>query len=132
MNVYRVWDFWDDVVGAAIAERAQPQRVQEGVLVVQVTNHAWMQELQFLKDDIRSRLNQRIGTPLLSDLRFVLGRAQKKRVVEPPAPPPAPVAVPDLPSTGSSELDDVLRRIATAAARRRAATAPPKKRRKKK
>jgi len=129
MRVYQLWDFWDAVVGAAIAERAQPQRIHDGILFVQVATHTWMQELQFLKEDIRTRLNDRLGAALISDLRFVLGRIPRRRA-EPPEPLPVPVAVPDLPPTGTAEIDDVLRRIATAAARRRAQAEPRRKRRK--
>ncbi len=121
IRAYRVWDFWDEVVGAAIAERARPQRLREGVLVVQVSSHTWMQELQFLKDEIRRKLNARLGAALIRDLQFVSGRIPKKKA-PPPEPPPAAVVVPDLPSTGSPELDEVLARIAVASARRRKGT----------
>ena len=126
LQAYRVWDFWEEVVGAAIAARATPQRLRDATLIVQVSTHTWMQELQFLKEDIRARLNQRLGAPLIADLQFVLGHV-RERPVEEEVAPPAPVAVPDLPPTGSPELDEILRRVATAAARHRAARAPRKK-----
>jgi len=129
MRVYRVWDFWPEAVGEAIAARARPYRLRDGVLMVQVSSHTWMQELQFLKEEIRAKLNARLGGELLRDLHFVPGRWREKAAPKPVAAPP-PVAVPELPSTGSPELDAVLRRVATAVARRQAAEAPKKKRRK--
>jgi hypothetical protein len=90
-----------------------------------------MQELQFLKEDICLRLNQRLESDVIRDLHFVPGRV---RSAPPPKEPEAPIAVvvPELPATGSPEIDDVLRRIATAAARRAAAAKPAKRKRKKK
>lgn len=129
MRVYRLWDFWDEVVGAAIAGRARPYRLHDGVLMVQVSSHTWMQELQFLKEEIRGKLNARLGAALIRDLHFIPGRWRAKAAPK-PGPPPPVVAVPELPSTGSPEQDAVLRRIAYAAAVRRAAAAPPPKKKK--
>lgn len=134
MRVFRVFDVWDEVVGPAIAERATPLRVRDAVLVVGVANHAWMQELVFLKEDIRARLNEQLGAPLVRELQFVLG-AEKRRPLpvagrpEAESKPLPPVAVPELPSTGSAELDGVLLRIATSLARWKQAKEPRKKKR---
>jgi hypothetical protein len=130
MRVFRLWDFWAEIVGPGIAERAVPLRVVDEVLVVQVSNHTWMQELVFLKEDIRTRLNERLGAPLLKDLRFVLGSTRRASPARPRSEDKtllAPVAVPDLPSTGSAELDEVLLRVATSLARWRQAEKPKKK-----
>lgn len=121
IRVYRLWDFWDEVVGEAIAQRARPYRLRDGVLMVQVSSHTWMQELQFLKQEIRAKLNAKLEAALITDLHFVPGKWREKKEQPPPAPlPPIPVVVPELPSTGSPELDEVIQRVAVAAARRRA------------
>ncbi len=119
IEVYRLWSFWDEVVGEGIARRAQPQRMRDRVLVVAVSSHTWMQELQFLKENIRERLNQRLGAPLIEDLRLVSGSVRQPPARSEAAAPP-PVAVPELPKTGSAELDAALARVAHACARRQA------------
>lgn len=128
LEAYQVWSFWDEVVGESIARRAQPQRLRDGVLFVAVSSSTWMQELQFMKEEIRERLNQRLGEPLIADLFLVSGRVQPKEAA---APPPAigPVAVPDLPPTGNADLDAALARVAQAHARRRAESQRVPKRR---
>jgi len=73
MRVYRIWSFWNDEVGDAIARRAQPARVRNGILFVTVATHSWMQELQFMKDTIRDRINARLGAALIRDIFFVSG-----------------------------------------------------------
>jgi hypothetical protein len=72
-GIYRIWSFWNDEVGEAIAQRAQPAGYHRGVLSVRVTSHAWMQELQFLKEDIRQRLNARLGHDQIRDIYFIAG-----------------------------------------------------------
>jgi hypothetical protein len=88
------------VVGAAIAARAEPVGLRDGVLSVRVQGAAWMQELQFAKDDIRARLNQRLGGERIRDMYFVSGTVTR------PTPAPArPVHVP--PRAGSDEPVDL-------------------------
>ncbi len=48
-----LWVHWDAVVGPTVARHARPQRLRRGVLVVAVDGAEWMQELQFLKHELR-------------------------------------------------------------------------------
>ena len=69
---HALWAHWDAVVGPTIAAHARPHRLQRGVLTVSVDAPEWMQELQFLKQDLRDRLNARIGRPAVRDLYLLL------------------------------------------------------------
>lgn len=96
LDIYRVWSA---VVGAAIAARAQPQSIRDGVLAVRVQGAAWMQELQFAKEDIRQRLNAALGADRIRDLYFVSGRvapAARPAAVAPPRGPAEAIALPPL------------------------------------
>ena len=73
LRAYSLWSFWNVEVGSGIARRAQPARFRNGILFVTVATHSWMQELQFLKDTIRDRLNVRLGANLVRDIFFVSG-----------------------------------------------------------
>lgn len=127
LRAYAVWNFWDDEVGAAIAQRAQPARFRNGILFVTVASHTWMQELQFLKESIREKLNARLGSvepPLIRDIYFVSGKVAKRAPQETSAPEPVreereEPLVPVLPSSGDARLDALLTRILQARARRR-------------
>ncbi len=72
LDDYALWAHWDAVVGPTVALHARPLRLQRGVLVVSVDAAEWMQELQFLKHDIRERLNARLGRAAVRDLFLVL------------------------------------------------------------
>jgi predicted nucleic acid-binding Zn ribbon protein len=69
---HAVWAHWDAVVGPTIARHARPERLRRGVLVVAVDGSEWMQELQFLKHEVRERLNARLERPAVRDIFLVL------------------------------------------------------------
>lgn len=120
LPAYRVWTFWAEAVGAAIAERAEPATFRDGVLSVRVAGAAWMQELQFMKDELRERLNARLGTALIRDIYFVSGPVT--RAVPPPAPRPTTletaIALPVLKDAGLAAVTERLARLARTRGRR--------------
>ena len=65
---------WETIVGQAIAQHAQPVRMQRTTLVLTVTNHAWMQELGFLKQDILKKISAAFPRLVIKELRFELKR----------------------------------------------------------
>jgi hypothetical protein len=79
LNVYRACNSWPQVVGAKLAERCAPGEFSNGVLVVYVVNPVWLQELQFFKNEILRRLNERLGTPVIRDLVFRLAPSERRR-----------------------------------------------------
>jgi Dna[CI] antecedent DciA-like protein len=129
LRAYRIWSFWGDEVGNGIARRAQPAGFRNGILFVTVATHSWMQELQFMKDQIRDRLNLRLGAHLVRDIFFVSGSVEVEAPVAEPIPPtpiPAAVVAPPtavaLPPFADPELAAAFRRVVAARARRVAAT----------
>lgn len=116
LPAYRVWTFWADVVGPAVAARAEPASFRDGVLSVRVAGAAWMQELQFMQTELRERLNARLGAPLIRDIYLVSGAvtAPPAAAVAPPRPEPTepPVAMPAL---KDPRLAAVMKRLAEAA-----------------
>lgn len=69
---HAVWAEWDAVVGPTLARHARPDRLRHGVLIVSVDSAEWMQELQFLKHELRERLNARLGRPAIRDVFLAL------------------------------------------------------------
>lgn len=119
LREYRIWEVWQEAVGEAVARKAQPSRMQNGRLFVTVTNSVWMQEMQFYKGLIKNEVNQRLGTPLIKDVFFVLGRArdQMPRSTEPPSRPLPPFRELAVPALNDPKLEAAF--TALLAARRR-------------
>jgi len=113
---------WNDEVGAAIAAHAEPAALRDGILSVRVHGAVWMQELQFAKEEIRTRLNQRLGAEVVRDVYFVSG-AGDRTLARPADAPPVERAVDDdepvdLPPLRNPRLTEIFTRIARAHRRR--------------
>jgi len=69
---YPLWTEWAAIVGDTIARHARPQRLRGDVLVIVVDGADWIHELRFLAEELRGRMNARLGRAVVRDLYFVL------------------------------------------------------------
>jgi len=83
----KVWQVWEEAVGAQIASKASPASIRDGVLTLKVKGSAWMQQLSLMKHEIISHLNSAIGEQVVSDLVFKQGIINKLHDELPEAPP---------------------------------------------
>ena len=67
-----IWRVWDEVAGETIARNAQPLWVKDGRLRVKVTDPIWLQELSFLEETMRNKLNERLGRKAVQKIEFRL------------------------------------------------------------
>lgn len=74
----RIWEVWKEVVGEPIASRAHPDYIKQKTLCVRVSNSAWLQDLQFRRDEIIERLNARLGRPMVENILFKIGPVEKE------------------------------------------------------
>lgn len=85
---YGVWPIWNDTVGPTIARNAQPEKIRHGTLFVKVTSPTWMQQLQYMKEMITEKLNQRLGREVVKNIFFIVGMVEggvlRPEVKEPP------------------------------------------------
>ena len=72
LDEYGVWPVWNDVVGNPIARNAQPEKIRNGTLFVKVSSPVWMQQLQFMKELITEKLNQRLGAAVVKNIFFIV------------------------------------------------------------
>ena len=73
VELLQVWQVWDDVVGDAIAQNAQPAAFKGKILIVHVSSSTWVHQLQFLKKEMIVKLNNAFGKTLIDDLKFKIG-----------------------------------------------------------
>ncbi|WP_455379039.1 DUF721 domain-containing protein [Petrachloros mirabilis] len=73
---------WKDIVGDTIAANTWPDQIRFKKLYVTVRNSVWMQQLTFLKPELLTKLNDRAGGPLLTDITLRVGEVPK--AVPPP------------------------------------------------
>ncbi|NQT35583.1 DUF721 domain-containing protein [bacterium] len=70
LSEQRALSQWTETVGEKIAKETNPISMLNGILKVKVSTPAWRQELIFLKDDIRRKLNKELGKKVVSDIKF--------------------------------------------------------------
>jgi predicted nucleic acid-binding Zn ribbon protein len=95
LDEYGVWPIWNDIVGTTIARNAQPEKIRNGTLFVKVTSPVWMQQLQYMKEMIAEKLNQRLKTGIVRNIFFVVGRVNAATVEIESESPPSAAAGPD-------------------------------------
>ena len=64
---------WPQAVGAQIAAQTQPDGWHAGTLFVKTTSSVWVQQLHFMKDDIRQKINNLAGKTSVRDIHFIIG-----------------------------------------------------------
>jgi predicted nucleic acid-binding Zn ribbon protein len=74
LDEYGVWPIWNEIVGNTIARNAQPEKIRNGTLFIKVSSPVWMQQLQFMKDMIADKLNQRLKQDIVKNIFFMVGR----------------------------------------------------------
>ena len=71
---WQLWNEWETVVGAEIAKHTMPVGFLGGTLYVWVKNAARMQELVFICQPLREKINDHIGASFVKFIRFTLDR----------------------------------------------------------
>ena len=69
----RIWKEWEGAVGDAIAKNAQPEWIKDGKLRVRVSDPIWLQELGYVEETIKEKLNRRLGRKAVGRIEFRLG-----------------------------------------------------------
>lgn len=80
VGLYRIQKHWDSTMGNPIVEHCAPKSLTNGMLLIIVSSSVWLQEMQFQK----TRLLEIFSDEGVTDIRFTLGRINRK----PPVPPP--------------------------------------------
>jgi predicted nucleic acid-binding Zn ribbon protein len=78
-----VWRRWREIVGDDIARHAEPSSLRDGVLRVRTNSPVWATELSYMTTEMRSRVNEVFGNPVVREVRVWIS-PEPVRTVEPP------------------------------------------------
>ena len=70
MRGYRAVELWPEVAGERVLEHARAVSFREGVLVVEVDNPAWMNELTYLRHRMVTELNRKLGEDAVREVHL--------------------------------------------------------------
>ena len=62
---------WGSIVGETVSSVTKAERVESGVLIVKVETAVWRQELHMQKEEIINKINKKIGTRAIREIRFI-------------------------------------------------------------
>ena len=62
---------WPEVVGENISANSLPKSINSGILIVEVSNAVWRQELQLQKNTIIKKINNVLTKKIIKDIRFL-------------------------------------------------------------
>ena len=62
---------WGNVVGDVVSKVTDAISVDKGVLVVKTKSATWRQELYMQKKDIIDKINKKIGSTAIKEIRFI-------------------------------------------------------------
>lgn len=68
----KVWQVWEEVVGRPVSSHATPLWIKNRLLRVKVCDPIWLQELRFQEQEIREKLNLRLGKQAVDKIEFRL------------------------------------------------------------
>ncbi|MEA3470318.1 MAG: DUF721 domain-containing protein [Thermodesulfobacteriota bacterium] len=68
---------WRKAVGPQISAQSDPFKFKSGMLYVKVSTPTWMQELQFMKQEIIDRLSSSMGNKTLRNIHFSIGHTAR-------------------------------------------------------
>lgn len=71
-----VLELWPQIVGERLAEVTRARAVNDGALIVEVRNSAWLMELNMMKSDFLERVNERFADVPMERIVFVQGETE--------------------------------------------------------
>jgi len=121
LEAYGIWPVWNEVVGKPVARNAQPEKIRAGTLFVKVSSPVWVQQLQFMKDLIAEKLNQRLRAEVVKNIFFFVGpiASSESEAENDPEPGNAPIDERFLVSLVDPELRQAFEKLLRSYARRR-------------
>lgn len=69
---------WRKVAGGDILKHTHGASLREGELLVFVDSPAWANELTYMSEDLRLRINQDLGQDLVKSMRFAVSKTVKR------------------------------------------------------
>ncbi len=86
LDLHSIFINWKEIVGEDFKDHAEPQKVERGVLWLEVENSSWLQHFQFAKMELIESLNRRLKLNSIKDIKMVLPKGEVKKNLEKPGP----------------------------------------------
>ena len=78
-NLFIISDIWESAVGETIANDSRPFKIKGNELEVHVSGASWLQQLNYMRNDIIQKLNERLGEQVIEKIRFSIAHIPGKQ-----------------------------------------------------
>ena len=75
LDLHSIFPRWKELVGEEMNEYAQPLKIENGVLWLEVANSSWLQQLQYEKLELLDTLNSCFRLSRLKDIKMILPKS---------------------------------------------------------
>ena len=75
----RIFSLWEACVGLDIARQTKPNAFKNGILFVDTAHPAWTTELRFRSQQIKNKLNEKLGQEIVQEIQFRQGRTNTSK-----------------------------------------------------
>tara|TARA_Y100000766_G_C18504140_1_gene411069 strand:+ start:35 stop:310 length:276 start_codon:yes stop_codon:yes gene_type:complete len=62
---------WEEVVGKTVSTVTEAKKVENGILLIKTQSPTWRQELYMQKEEILNKINKKIGSRTIKEIRFI-------------------------------------------------------------
>lgn len=77
-----IWIRWEEIVGRDLARCCRPLRLIQGTLTLTVNSAPWMQQLLFMREDIRQAINRTFSDERVTTIVLRQGRLPQNHQTE--------------------------------------------------
>ena len=71
---WKLWKLWPDFVGPTIGAVSEPVGYKRGTLYVWVKNASWMQQMIFMLEPMRLKINQKLEIEYVKEIHLTMDR----------------------------------------------------------
>ena len=62
---------WSVIVGNVVSKVTKVEKVDSGTMFIRVDSSVWRQELHMQKEELVNKINNKVGTKAIRDIRFI-------------------------------------------------------------
>ena len=68
-----LWRDWDEIAGVELSKKIRPSRWHGDTLIIKTRSSAWLNELNFMKDELLNRIKRAVPKIRIRDIRVEIG-----------------------------------------------------------
>lgn len=71
---WKLWKKWPDFVGSSISAVSEPVSYRRGTLYIWVKNSSWMQQMVFMLEPMKDKINSMVGFSYVKSIHLTMDR----------------------------------------------------------